>query len=90
MADRDIAFAPVKNLREALDDPQLRARNMVVEDARGWEHVGNPLHFEDEPPSPTLALPDLGQHSLEILADLGYDQAALDALVAAGTVIAPR
>ena len=90
MADKDIAFAPVRNLREALDDPHLCARNMVIEDARGWEHVGNPLHFEDEPPTPTLVLPDLGQHSLEILADLGYDRAALDALVAAGTVIAPR
>ena len=30
----DVAFAPIKNLREAADDPQLRFRQMIVEDAR--------------------------------------------------------
>lgn len=87
MADRDIAFAPIKNLREALDDPQLRAREMVVQDDRGWEHVGNPLHFADEPPQPDFSLPALGQHSIEILEGLGYGPAKLAELVDAGTVI---
>ena len=30
----DVTFAPIKNLREAADDPQLRFRQMIVEDAR--------------------------------------------------------
>ena len=33
MAGKDVAFAPVKTLREGLDDPQVRHRRMVVEDA---------------------------------------------------------
>ncbi len=30
----DVTFAPIKNLREAADDAQLRFRQMIVEDAR--------------------------------------------------------
>jgi crotonobetainyl-CoA:carnitine CoA-transferase CaiB-like acyl-CoA transferase len=87
MADRDIAFAPVKNLREAMDDPQLRARDMVVEDERGWEHVGNPLKFMGEPPRAEFSLATLGQHSGEILTGLGYDETKIAELRADGAVI---
>ena len=89
MAGKDIAFAPIQNLREALDDPHLRKRAMVIEDERGWEHIGNPLHFADEPPEPDFSLPALGQHSIEILKGLGYRQAMIDELSEAGTIIHP-
>jgi crotonobetainyl-CoA:carnitine CoA-transferase CaiB-like acyl-CoA transferase len=89
MTGKDIAFAPVKNLREALDDPQLRAREMVVEDERGWEHVASPLKFQGEPPRPDFALPALGEHSRGILRELGYEPAAIDGLAEAGTIIGP-
>ena len=47
MADKDVAFAPVKSLREGLDDPQVREREMVVVDDRGWEHIGLPIKFTE-------------------------------------------
>ncbi len=46
---RDIAFAPVKDLREALADPQLAARSMVLLDAAGHRHLGIPIKFSNEP-----------------------------------------
>lgn len=88
MADKDIAFAPVQNLREALDDPQARARVMVVEDARGWEHVGNPLKFANEPPAPVFSIAEIGEHSEALLGELGYDEADIAKLVSAGTIVA--
>ncbi|MGI9450857.1 MAG: CaiB/BaiF CoA transferase family protein [Geminicoccaceae bacterium] len=87
MADKDIAFSPIQNLRDALDDPHLRARQMVIEDGQGREHIGNPLHFTNEPPKPDFSLPAIGEHSIEILEALGYDQAEIDELVEAGVVI---
>ena len=72
---RDIAFAPVKNLREALDDPQFRAREMVLVDDRGWEHIGIPIKFTEEPGRVRYDLPALGQHSEAILNELGYAEA---------------
>ncbi len=87
MADKDIAFSPIQNLREALDDPHLRARRMVVEDEHGWEHVGNPLHFANEAPEPDFSLPAIGEHSIEILEGLGYNPTEIDRLVDASTVV---
>ena len=82
MADKDIAFAPVKTLREGLDDPQTRHRGMVVRDHRGWEHLGIPIKFADEPGRIDVSLPAHGQHSEEILEEIGYgpdERAALKA-----------
>lgn len=84
MADKDVAFAPVKTLREGLDDPQVRHREMVVEDARGWEHIGLPIKFEGEPGRIDFALPELGEHSEEILRGLGYGDADLAAMKSNG------
>ena len=66
-ADKDVCFAPVKNLREAFDDPHARARGMVLIDAHGHEHVGMPIKFSLEPGRPRLAVPQLGEHNREVL-----------------------
>jgi crotonobetainyl-CoA:carnitine CoA-transferase CaiB-like acyl-CoA transferase len=84
MTGRDIAFAPVKSLREGLDDPQTRHREMVVEDQRGWEHLGIPIKFEDEPGKVRFDPPAHSQHSEEILHALGYSEAELAAMKADG------
>ena len=84
MADKDVAFAPVKTLREGLDDPQVRHREMVVEDGRGWEHIGLPIKYAGEPGRIDFALPELGEHSEEILRGLGYGDAELAAMKSNG------
>jgi crotonobetainyl-CoA:carnitine CoA-transferase CaiB-like acyl-CoA transferase len=84
MADKDVAFAPVKGLREGLDDLQVRNRAMVVLDERGWEHIGLPIKFTDEPGRVDATLPERGQHSEEILRGLGYGDAELRAMKATG------
>jgi crotonobetainyl-CoA:carnitine CoA-transferase CaiB-like acyl-CoA transferase len=84
MADKDVAFAPVKTLREGLDDPQVRHREMVVTDARGWEHIGLPIKYQDEPGRIDFDLPEFGEHSEDILRGLGYSDAELAAMKAEG------
>jgi crotonobetainyl-CoA:carnitine CoA-transferase CaiB-like acyl-CoA transferase len=80
----DVCFAPLKNLREGMDDPQVRAREMVVEDERGWEHIGIPLKFSKEPGRVRFDLPGHGEHAREILQGLGYDEAAIERMKAEG------
>jgi crotonobetainyl-CoA:carnitine CoA-transferase CaiB-like acyl-CoA transferase len=75
----DVCFAPVRNLREGLDDPQLRAREMVLEDERGWEHLGIPIKFRNEPGRVNFHLSTHGENSREILERLGYDEAKIAA-----------
>ena len=66
------AFAPVKNLREGADDAQIRHREMVVECERGWEHIGTPLKFKDEPGELKFEFAEAGQHTEEVLKAIGY------------------
>jgi crotonobetainyl-CoA:carnitine CoA-transferase CaiB-like acyl-CoA transferase len=84
MAGKDIAFAPVNTLPEGLDDPQARHREMVVEDARGWEHLGIPIKFADEPGGIHFDPPAHGEHSEAILRTLGYSDAELALMKADG------
>jgi formyl-CoA transferase len=70
-----------------LTDPHLLAREMIVEvehPVRGrYVTVGNPIKLSASPttigPSPLL-----GQHRHEILKDLGYSDADIDALAKDG------
>jgi crotonobetainyl-CoA:carnitine CoA-transferase CaiB-like acyl-CoA transferase len=78
------SFAPVNTLREAADDPQLRYREMIVEDARGWEHIGTPLKFREEPGQLRFEFATLGQHTETVLESLGYDADARAAMKADG------
>jgi crotonobetainyl-CoA:carnitine CoA-transferase CaiB-like acyl-CoA transferase len=69
---RDIAFAPVRTLPEMLEDPHFKARGMVLKDGRGWDHIGVPIQFASEPGRGNFRSPALGEHSSQILCDLGY------------------
>jgi len=83
-SDVDAAFAPVNNLREGMDDPQVRFREMIIEDPDGHEHIGIPVKFRNEPGRVNFAAPGLGEHNREIALSLGYSESEVDAITAAG------
>ncbi len=71
----DIPCAPVLSMMELLHDKNLRASGSIVEvphKVRGssWT-VGSPIKFSGMKPTVT-ASPLLGEHSDEVLAELGY------------------
>lgn len=79
-ADVDCGFAPVQDLREAADDAQTRARDMILLDDAGREHLGVPMKFANEPAQPILDLPGLGADADAILTALGYDEPQIASL----------
>ncbi len=83
---RDIPFAPVKTLPEVLEDPHFRERGMVLTDERGWDHLGTPVRFENEPGRVRFDLPALGQHSRQVLQSIGYSESEIARLADAGAI----
>ena len=49
MADKDVAFAPVLDFREAFDQPHIAERGLLVE-ADGRHHIAPAIRFAGEPP----------------------------------------
>lgn len=86
-----VPAGPVLTVNEMLCDPQAIAREMVVETnhpvAGPTKALGLPVKFSETPGGIERPAPLLGQHSAEILAEGGYDQATIDAMVASGAVI---
>ena len=62
-AGLDVSFAPVNTLREALDDPNVRATEMIGLDAAAREHVMPVARFRNEPSEPDLRVPEKGEHN---------------------------
>lgn len=77
---RDICWAPVKNLREAFDDPHVQARQMRLNETADIEHVGSPFKFQHEPGQVDFAVPAPGEHTAELLSRVGYSAAELSAM----------
>jgi crotonobetainyl-CoA:carnitine CoA-transferase CaiB-like acyl-CoA transferase len=94
-SEHDCCLEPVLELDEALESELARAREMVVEvDQPGAEApvrlVGNPVKLSRTPGDPHRAGPGLGEHTAEVLAGLGYDEATIAELEEAGAVAGPN
>jgi len=59
---------------------------MVLKDARGWDHLGVPIRFADEPARPNFEPPAHGQHTAQTLRSLGYAAGEIAQLKAKGVV----
>ena len=87
---RGVPCAPVRITEELYDDPQVIAQDLI----RELEHplvgklrlVSSPVQMSDAETGARVASPALGQHTREVLAELGYAPAEIDALIKAKVV----
>jgi formyl-CoA transferase len=79
----DIPCGPILSMKEIAEEPSLRATGTVVEvdhPERGkYLTVGNPIKLSDSPTEVTRS-PLLGEHTEEVLAQLGYSPEKIAAL----------
>jgi crotonobetainyl-CoA:carnitine CoA-transferase CaiB-like acyl-CoA transferase len=80
----------VREISEVLADPQIAARGMIAEVQHptiGKARVINsPVKLSDTPPSVRTAPPTLGQHTVAVLTELGYDRQEIDGFKTAGVI----
>jgi len=76
---QDLLCAPVRSLREALADPQTAHNEMVLDGHDGEQPIrviGSPIRMSNAPVAMRRAPPRLGEHSVELLAEVRAMDAA--------------
>lgn len=63
----DVCFGELNTFPEALRDPHLAARGMVLVDMLGRRHLDSPLRFTREPAKIDMHEPAMGEHGAQVL-----------------------
>ncbi len=86
----DVPAAPINPVDRVFENPQVQHRAMRQEISHptlgSVSVVASPLTIPTAPPTIRRHPPRLGEHSAEILAELGYNEAQIQALVSDGIV----
>lgn len=85
-----LPFAPIVKPHELFEDQHLKESGGLVDmqltDGRRTSVPLLPITLGGERPGVRMDPPQIGQHSRELLAELGYDEAGIQALYEAGVV----
>src|SRR4249920_1147750 len=85
-----ITFGDVKGPSEVIEDPQLRENGIVVplEGAGGklTSTISSPMQVHGVTKEPAKRAPELGEHNDEVLKQLGFSGAEIDALRTSGAI----
>lgn len=87
----DIWCGPVYGYADLVEDEQVKHNGTFVEYDHPTEgHVktpGFPIRFSKTPSVVERGAPVVGQHSRDVLREAGFDEAAIERLIAAGAVV---
>ncbi len=89
-----VPAGPVASIGEMLEHPQTLARDMVMEvdhtKLGPQRSLGSPVKMSSRGPAARAAgAPLLGEHTRDVLREVGYDAAEIDDLLEAGTARDP-
>ena len=81
----DVPFAPIHTLPEVMEDPQVKHLETFFTTRHKVEGemtlLRRPVRYDgSREDQPTVAPPQLGEHTDEVLAELGYDDAGIERL----------
>ncbi|MFL9964339.1 CaiB/BaiF CoA-transferase family protein [Paraburkholderia sediminicola] len=92
--EHDIWYAPVNDYDQVEADPQVAHNRIIMEvdhpQAGPVRLLAHPVRYDGAAPPLTRQPPRQGEHTREVLAELGYEPHEIDTLVEAGTALTER
>jgi crotonobetainyl-CoA:carnitine CoA-transferase CaiB-like acyl-CoA transferase len=89
----DICITPVLDISEVEADLHLQARQMICEQVHPAcgriREIGVPLKFSETRPRPCGPSPALGQDTIPVLEEIGYQPEEIEELLKAGIILIP-
>jgi len=89
-----VPAGPVLDIVGMQADPQAIARGMITEAPHTRlgpvATLGHPVHYSSTPAQLSRGAPLLGEHTLEVLGEHGYDDAEIERLIAEGCAVAAQ
>ena len=86
----DVPFAPVHNIPDVIDDPQVKHletfRTLTHATEGDVTAIRRPVRIDGGRDGSDLPAPTLGQHTMTVLQELGYDEAEIVTLRAAKVI----
>ena len=90
MVDQGLPCTPILSLDEVIRDPQARSRQMILEKgstgSSKFSYVGNPCKISDIGQVDLSPSPRLGEHSAELLHEIGYSHSTIRSFIEAGVI----
>ncbi len=89
----NVTFGVVQTIEELATDAQLIQNDIILPIQNGTDKnsftVDSPMKIKEEVKVQPKPAPGLGQHTIEILSELGYDATEIDALQTSGAIPNP-
>ncbi len=90
--EHGVWYAPVNDYEQVETDPQVAHNKMIVtiDHPRAGQVrlLAHPVRYDGEAPPIRRLPPEHGQHTREVLAELGYEAAEIDDLIGSGAAVA--
>lgn len=85
-----LIWSPVQTFEQAFEDPQMHAAGVYVDmpkaDGTSYKNIASPIRFGDESTDPKGPLPEIGQHTMDVLEQFGIDEETREKYLEAGII----
>ncbi|MDG1008277.1 MAG: CoA transferase [Alphaproteobacteria bacterium] len=85
-----LVWSPVQTFEQAFEDKQMHEAGVYVDmpkaDGTSYKNIASPIRFGDESTDPKGPLPEIGQHTMDVLDQVGIDEETREKYLAAGVI----